>query len=90
MTQICQKFDNISFTELVQFIESESLIRFYFKNDWIDEALFIINDNPRLAIPATTIDIMVILDQGLDAWVEYCAEKNIDEQWAREFNDGLR
>lgn len=57
------------------------------KNDWEDENVFITNVNPRLNVPAVTVNVMMLLDQGIDAWVEYCAEKNIDEQWARDFSD---
>jgi hypothetical protein len=59
------------------------------KNDWDDEAVFITNDNPRLTIPATTVNVMMLLDEGINAWVEYCEEKNIDETWAQEFSESL-
>lgn len=57
------------------------------KNDWEDENVFIANVNPRLTVPVTTVSTMMFLDQGIDAWIEYCIEKNIDEQWARDFSD---
>ncbi len=57
------------------------------KNDWEDETVFIANVNPRLAVPVTTVNVMMVLDQGIDAWIEYCIEKNIDEEWARNFSN---
>jgi len=43
-----KQFDSVSFTELVQFIESESEIRFYFKNDWINDIYLSINNHSTL------------------------------------------
>ena len=56
------------------------------KNDWEDEIMFVTNVNPRLTVPATTVYVMTMLDQGIDSWIEYCAEKNINEEWARDFS----
>ena len=58
----------------------------FVKNNWIDEYIFITNENPLLTIPATTINTIMVLDEGLDAWMEYCVEKNINEEWALEFS----
>lgn len=43
-----KQFDSVSFTELVQFIESESDLRIYFNNDWVDDVILSINDHSPL------------------------------------------
>jgi hypothetical protein len=43
-----RQFDSVSFTELVQFIEAESDIRFYFKNDWVQDVVLSINNRSAL------------------------------------------
>lgn len=56
------------------------------KNDWDDDVVFVANMNARLTVPLTTVNIMMLLDQGLDSWIEYCEEKNINEEWAQNFS----
>ena len=61
----------------------------FLNNYWSDEHIFIANDNPRLAIPVQSIEAVVILDEGLADWMEYCMEKNMDENWARDFSESI-
>jgi F-box-like len=55
------------------------------KNNWIDDAIFAYTNN----LPVLTMNAMTILDPGLDAWIEYCTEKNINEQWVLDFIENV-
>jgi len=61
-----QQFDSVSFTELVQFIESESDIRFYFKNDWINEVFLSINNHSTL-LPQLSNQLV---QKGISQYIE--------------------
>ena len=41
-------FESMSFTGLVQFVESESKLRFYYKDVWISDVFLTINDHSPL------------------------------------------
>ena len=61
-----RQFDRVSFTELVKFIESESDLRFYFRNDWVNDVSLSINDNTAL-LPQLRDQL---LKAGLNLYVE--------------------
>jgi len=61
-----RQFDSVSFTELVQFIESESVIRFYFKNDWINDVFLSINNHSSL-LPQLSNQL---LQKGISLYIQ--------------------
>ncbi len=61
-----QQFDSVSFTELTQFIESETDITFYFKNDWVNDIFFSINNHSSL-LPQLSNQL---LQKGISLYIE--------------------
>ena len=61
-----RQFDGVSFTELVQFIESESEISFYFKNDWIND-VFLSIENHSALLPQLSNQL---LQKGIGLYIE--------------------
>ena len=61
-----KQFDNVSFTELVQFIESESDIKVYFKNDWIID-VFLSIKNHSVLLPQLSNQL---LPKGISLYIE--------------------
>ncbi|MDX2429851.1 MAG: TonB-dependent receptor [Bacteroides sp.] len=59
-------FDHVSFIELVQFVESESDIRFYYKNDWINDVFLSINNHSTL-LPQLSNQL---LEKGIGLYIE--------------------
>ncbi|MCP4412391.1 MAG: TonB-dependent receptor plug domain-containing protein, partial [Gammaproteobacteria bacterium] len=61
-----QQFDSVSFTELTQFIESETDITFYFKNDWVNDIFLSINNHSSL-LPQLSNQL---LQKGISLYIE--------------------
>ena len=61
-----RQFDGVSFTELVQFVESESDLIFYFKNDWIKDVSLSIKDHTAL-LPQLSKQL---LQKGVRLYIE--------------------
>jgi hypothetical protein len=52
-----RQFDSVSFARLVQFVESESEIRFYYKDEWVNDVFLSINDY-SLLLPQVSHQLM--------------------------------
>jgi len=61
-----QQFDSVSFTELTQFIETETDITFYFKNDWVNDIFLSINNHSSL-LPQLSNQL---LQKGVSLYIE--------------------
>lgn len=61
-----RQFDSIAFTELVQFVESESDIRFYFKDIWVDDVFLSITNHSTL-LPQLSSQL---LQKGINIYIQ--------------------
>lgn len=61
-----RQIDSVSFNELVQFIESESDIKFYFKNEWLSDVFLSINNHSCL-LPQLRSQL---LQKGINLYIQ--------------------
>ncbi len=61
-------FESVSFTGLVQFVESESKLRFYYKDVWVSDVFLTINDHspllPQLSQQLSTRGIKLFIEEN--------------------------